>query len=547
MSGLSVMTSNQRKPQPPRSTDSRPATPARRHLRRSEIERRRQRAIVISTAVVVAFALLALTAGLVYEQVWLPGRPVAQVGDVVLTRGDYVAERRGEAARLIAQSLYLATFGPQFAQQFLDQIPQIDAQAAAARNEPVDEALVQQWVDLQLIRQGAQSRFGVQVTDGEVAQEFIDLFGPNFAPPADAVTPTALLPPTLPPTSTPEPTVGPGTPSPTPAGPTATPTPSPTPEPTVTPSPTPLADEALARQQAALQRLYDEYVNEMRRIDPQRRFHLTIDDFRRGLSSQFLRQVLTRRVQEQLVPDSTFTPSADPSAIETRHILLKVTVPLTATEAEWEQAFAARRAEAEALLAEARASTDFAELARERSEDYNTKEAGGTLPSFDKDGKTPDGTQIDLAIVQAIANAAENEIVGPVRTSFGWHIVQLVRRTVDSREAQLNKARAEAFERWLEEQRATISVQRFPTLVPTPSPLPTGTPPPLPTADLGGEPTPTPLPTPTETGVPVEGTPGATPTPTGTAAPVEGTPGATPTPTGTAAPVEGTPGATPTP
>lgn len=521
------MTSNQRKPQPSRPTGARPPTPARRHLRRSEIERRRQRRVIIGTTVVVALALIAIAAGLVYERVWLPGRPVAQVGDVTLTRGEYEAERRGEAARSIAQSLYLATFGPQFAQQFLDQIPQIDAQVAAARDEPVDDALVQQWIDLQLIRQGAQSRFGIQATDGEVAQAFIDLYGPNFAPPADVVTPTAVLPPTLPPANTPEPTIGPGTPSPTPAGPTATPTPSPTPEPTPTPSPTPLPDEALARQQAALQRLYDEYVNEMRRIDPQRRLHLTIDDFRRGLYSQFLRQVLTRKVQEQLVPDATFTPTTDPSSIEVRHILLKVTVPVTATEEERERAFAARRAEAEALLAEARTAADFAELVRERSEDFNTKETGGTLPLFDKDGKTTDGRQIDPAIVQAIANAAENEIVGPVRTSFGWHIVQLVRRTVDSREVQINRARAEAFERWLEEQRSAISVQRFPTLVPTPSPLPTGTPAPLPTVELGGEPTPTPLPTPTETGVPAA-TPGTTPTPTGTVVPVEGT--VTPTP-----------------
>ncbi len=150
------MTLNRRKPQPPRLKETRSATPARRYLRRSEIERRRQRMIIVGTAAVVAIALLALAVGLVYEQVWLPGQPVAQVGGVVLTRGEYVAERRGEAARLIAQSLYLATFGSQFAQQFLDQIPQLDAQAAAARNEPIDDALVDQWIELQLIRQGAQ-------------------------------------------------------------------------------------------------------------------------------------------------------------------------------------------------------------------------------------------------------------------------------------------------------------------------------------------------------------------------------------------------------
>ncbi|NWG20059.1 MAG: peptidylprolyl isomerase [Chloroflexi bacterium] len=507
----------QKNPNQRQQQGARPAPTARRHLRRSEIERRRQRMIVIGTSVIVALTLVALTAGLVYEQVWLPGRPVAQVNDVVLTRGEYTAEVRHEAARMIAQSLYLATFGAQFAQQFLDQIPQIDAQAATARTAAIDDSLVQQWVDLQLIRQGAQNRYGIQVSDGEIAQEFVGLFGPGFAPPTNVLTPTALLLPTVLPSDTPLPTAGPGTPSPTPtptpSGPTATATPSPTPEPTLTPSPTPLADEAVTRQQEALQRLYDEYVNEMRRIDPQSRIHLTADDFRVGLYSQFLRQALTRKVQEQLVPDAGFTPSSDPSSIETRHILLKVTVPVTATDEAREQAFAARRAEAEALLAEARAAADFAELARERSEDYNSKEAGGTLPAFDKDGKTQSGTQIDPAIVAAVATAAENEIVGPIRTSFGWHIVQLVRRTIDTREVQLSKARTEAFDRWLDEQRAAARVQRFPTVEPTPSPLPTGTAAPLPTVPLGGDPSPTIPPAPTGTPVPATGTPTATTTP----------------------------------
>lgn len=508
------MASNPRKNPQPRQSGARPAQPPRRHLRRSEIERQRQRLVVISTSVIVALIVVAIGAGLIYERVWLPSRPVAQVNGIVMTRGDYTTERRAEVARTIAQSLYLATFGEQFAQQFLDQIPQIDALAVNAATEPIDDALVLQWIDLQVLRQAAQSQYGIQISDDEVAQEFVALFGPSFAPPANVLTPTAILLPTLEPTATIEPTLGPGTPapttSPTPAEPTA---PPPPPEPSTTPSPTPVADEARSRQQEAIQRLYDEYVNEMRRIDPQSRVHLTIEDFRIGLRDQFLRQVLITRVQEQLVPDAGFTPTTDPSSIETRHILLKVTVPLTGTAEEIEQAYAARLPEAEALLAEARAAADFGELARERTEDFNTKETGGTLPTFNATGATQSGTQIDPAIAAAVSGIAENEIVGPIRTSFGWHIVQLVRQTVDSPETQLTQARSEAFERWLNEQRTTISVQRFPTVEPSPTLLPTGTALPLPTAPLGGDPSPTIPPTPVSEGAPVEPTPTATTTP----------------------------------
>jgi hypothetical protein len=502
----------------------RAAVATRRHATKREREQRRQRQVLIVAGTAIGLSLLAVLAGVLYEQLWLPSRPVAQIGATTLTRGDYTGERRAQSASTIGQSLYLATFGEQFAQQFLGQVGQLDAEVPQFRSGPVDDTAVDQWLDRQTIAQRAASEFNLQASDAAIAQALVSDYGEAFGA-TSGITPTVGTLPTLPPldatatlseTGTVTDTVAAATPAAgtpaataTPAGPTATPPPSPTPAPTETPVPTPEADVALARQDEVLNTMFERYTEEIRRIDPLRRPQLTLEDFRAGLRNQFERQVLVDLVQQQLVPDDTFTESTDPSAINVRHILVKVAAPITDTAA-LEQAFAERQAEAQTLLEEAQ-SGDFEGLARERSEDYATRDAGGQLPGFDVTGKSASGTQIDAAIVAAVANLTPGQVVPElVRTAFGWHVVQLVDRTFDTREDQLRQARTEAFDQWLNEQRTQVSVQRFPAVSPSPTAPPTGTPAPLPTQDLGAPPPPTELPTP----VPIpEPTPLATPTP----------------------------------
>jgi hypothetical protein len=502
------MAQTSKKPQQP---EARPAAPARRSLTRKQREHQRQRQIIILSAVTVVLALIAILGGVVYEQLWLPSRPVAQANEVVLTRADYWTERRREIARTMGQSLYLATFGEQFAQQFLGQIGVLDSEIEQIRSAPINDATVDQWLDLQVIQQGAARQFNITASPGEIAQEMVAVYGEAFAPSPAAstgITPTAALAATavVSPTATPE-VAG------TPAA-TATPEPTLTPTVTATASPTPLADVAQSREEQIITRLYEDYVAEINRLDPQRQPRLTIDDFRAGVRDQFLRQVLVRRVQEQLVPDASFTPSTEPSSIETRQIMLKVTVPMTATEAEREAAYAARRTEAEALLAEIRGGGDFETVARERSEDYNTRDAGGAVAGFDTTGRTLSGEQIDPAYLQAALALQPGDVSDLVRTPFGWHIIQLIDTRIDPREDQLQRARSEAFDTWIAEQRAAAALQRFPTVLPTPTPEPTGTPGPLPTLVLGADPSPTPIPPPTPI-VP----PGATIEPTATLTP----------------------------
>lgn len=82
-------------------------------------------------------------------------------------------------------------------------------------------------------------------------------------------------------------------------------------------------------------------------------------------------------------------------------------------------------AEAEAVLAELDDGADFAELAAERSLDESNAAEGGALA-------TPAGACIPLrtiaqgfdpAFVEAVFDSSASGLIGPVETSFGWHVI----------------------------------------------------------------------------------------------------------------------------
>jgi hypothetical protein len=437
------------------------------------------------------------------------------VGGVTLSRGDYWRERRNEIARRQAQNLQLLNlFGGQFSGQFEGQIPQLDSQISTIRTTPVDEETVSGWIDRQLILQGAAQQFNIQASDGEIAQTLVGDLGRVFGPPAPPPTTTATLVPTaaLSDTAALSPTVTVGAPTsattptalgtpgatPTSSGPTATSAPTETPEPTETPTATPLAEVALTEQDAIVGRLFDAYQQEMFK-NPGLTAQLTIDDFKSALRDQYLRQAVTARVQEQLLPESAFTPTTDPSSIEVRQILISVTATLSDTQQQRDAAYAARKPAADAVLQQLRGGADFVTVAQQQSDDYTSRDQGGDLPAFDKDGKTQEGQQMDPAIVQAALALKENEISDLIQTPFGWHIIQVVRKTVDSKDAQLQSARTEKFDEWVNEQRAAAQIEHFPPQTPSPTLPPTGTAAALPTVQLAATPTATTVPTSTAT------------------------------------------------
>jgi len=482
----------------------------RRARSRHQRELQRQRLVMIVAGSAIGLALLAVVIGVVYERVWIPSRPVARVGNVTLSRGGYWSERKNDIARRMAQNMQLLSlFGGQFASQFEGQIPQIDAEVQTIRTAPIDEATIDGWVERQVILQHAAQEFNIQISDGEIAQQLVTDLSRAFAPPPPPPTSTA----TLSQTATMSTTATAGEPTtaatqapaatsvvtPTPGGPTATAAPTATEAPTALPTATPLAEAALQQQDTLLGQLYDAYQQEILKLSPDTtqplKAQLTLDDFKVALRDQYLRQALAARVEEQLLPEASFTPSTDPSSLEVRQILITTTATLSDTQEVRDAAFAERKPEAEAILAQLRGGADFAALAKEKSEDYATRESGGTLPSFDKDGKTADGRQMDPAIVKAALAMKENEISDLIQTPFGWSIIQLTKRTVETKEAQLSAARTKKFDEWVAQKRAATTVERFPPVSPTPTEAPTGLPSPLPTVVLAATPTATTVPT----------------------------------------------------
>lgn len=100
-----------------------------------------------------------------------------------------------------------------------------------------------------------------------------------------------------------------------------------------------------------------------------------------------------------------------PKTVEARHILIKLNQDASPEEV------AKAKERIEAVLQKAKDGQDFAELAKENSED-SSKDKGGYLGTFRRD-----------AMVKPFSDKAfsmkAGELSDPVRTRFGWHIIKV--------------------------------------------------------------------------------------------------------------------------
>ncbi len=134
--------------------------------------------------------------------------------------------------------------------------------------------------------------------------------------------------------------------------------------------------------------------------------------------------------------DANISQYTTPGQVRASHILLRVG---DQDEAEVE----ARAAE---LAAEARAGADFAELAREHSEDEANAEDGGDLGMF--------GRGRMVAEVEAAAFDLDVDTVSdPVRSAFGFHVLRVTEKQEET--AQPLEEVREAIENTLKNERAT--------------------------------------------------------------------------------------------
>lgn len=164
----------------------------------------------------------------------------------------------------------------------------------------------------------------------------------------------------------------------------------------------------------------------------------------RGLAELLMRQ----REQAQLPDDKALDAYARseyqahperfklPEQVHARHILLAV-----AKDGSDE---AQVKAQAEKLMAELRGGADFATLAQQFSVDKGSAARGGDLGEFGPGKMVP---AFDAAV---FALKKPGELAGPVRTPFGYHIIELVSR---------QPARAKSFEQVLPELRQQLRGQ----------------------------------------------------------------------------------------
>lgn len=392
------------------------------HRRRRNEEANRR--LTLALAGVGALLLLIILAGVIQELVIKPRQPVATVNGQNIGLQDY--------QRQVKFAWY------QQAQQGQG-IP--DPQGAGLQ-------VLDEMIDLRLLREQAAQR-GITVTDQEIDKTIEEAFG------FYRETPTPF------PTRTPDLTAT--------AVATAAPTPTGTIQPTSTPAPTatPITEQAYR----------DEFKRYLDSANAASGF--TEADFRQLAEVSLLRQKLFEEVTKDvpttgeqislrhiLVAVRTPEPTPQPTATPGPDATATPTPEPGATATPTPEPTLAPRTEEEALALaqEIRqrldAGEDFAALAVQYSDDPGSKTAGGSLGWYGR----------GEGFVQEFEDAAfalqTGQISDPVKTQFGYHIIQVDDRD-PNREVPaylVQQRKQEAFDTWLTDIRAAANVVRNWTL-----------------------------------------------------------------------------------
>lgn len=404
------------------------------HMARLEKERMQRRYLIIGTIVVAILVVGVLVYGILDQTVIKNNRPVAKVGNDVITTAQFQKEVRFQRYQLIQQLQQFAA-NPMYLQFLGSYVDQIKNQL----NNPTSlgQQVLDQMVEENLVAKEAKAR-GIAMSNTDIDQAFQEAFGfyanGTLTP---TLTPTEWLTETLsplqqtllPPTSTPNLTLTPqttgaaetatataevtSTPTQT-VEPTAGATSTPTTVPTITPTPTPYTLEGFQKAAAT--------------------YAANVKDI--GYSQSDLRALIGRQALRQKVYDAiTKDVPATAEQVWARHILV-------ATEDE------AKKVEERLKNGE-----KFDDLAKELSTDTSNKDKGGDLGWFTK-GKMVEAFETEAFKLKA------GETSQPVKTSFGYHVIQVLGhedRPLDA--TQYEEAKQKAYQDWLTKAKKDANVQ----------------------------------------------------------------------------------------
>ena len=125
-----------------------------------------------------------------------------------------------------------------------------------------------------------------------------------------------------------------------------------------------------------------------------------------------------------------------------------------------------QRAKAEEVKGQLQNGADFAALAREYSQDPGSAEQGGDLGCLGQGETVP-------SFEEALFNAEQGEVVGPVETEFGYHVIEVTEireqstQPLEEVEAQISEQlsadiQAQEFSSWIQKQREQRDVRYLP-------------------------------------------------------------------------------------
>jgi peptidyl-prolyl cis-trans isomerase D len=419
--------------------EHKPVVHSKKHIARLERERRQTRLILAGFIGILVVVLGLLIYGYVDTKYLQPARPVAEIGDVGIPVKVWQARVRLERSRLINQIQLYEQYQQYLGVDLSAQQQQLRAQLDDAAT--IGQTVIDQMIDEELIRREAAAR-GISASAPEVEQAIQAAY--QYYPlgtPTPAITPTTVAGPTLSAqtlalvTITPTATLfltptseAPATPDPL-ASPAATPSVSATP--TAGPTATPLPTSTPLTQQG-YEDAYRTSVDQMAQVG------LTEEQMRQLYEAQILRQ----RLLDVIAADVPHTEEQ----VWARHIL----VPDEAV--------------AEIIRQRLENGEDFAQLAAEVSTDTSNKDNGGDLGWFGKGAMVPEFEQAAFAL-------KVGEISQPVKTQFGYHIIQVLAHGDVALSADAyEQARQAAFTAWLSEARTKYNVvvhDNWRSIVPT--------------------------------------------------------------------------------
>lgn len=409
------------------------ATPkiiTKKHLARLERERRQTRLIlaIAITGIVAVVGLLAY--GYLKLNVLQLLEPVEEVNGVKITSGEWQERVKFQRAQMINVYNQYSFFQQSFGMDYSQQMQQIAFMLQSP--ETVGQQALDQLRDEILIRQEAEKR-GITVSAEEVDAFFQENFG--FFPdgsPTPTITPTEYSYPTF---TSQQLTLYPSTPTPTEAL-TSTPEPTTTPDlsatstPTATAapaSPTPVPELPTASPTPfTLEGYNTEYETMLEN-------YKTNNISEKTIRTIYEAELLRRKLQDELAKDM---PQSEEQVLA-RHILVE-------TEVEAKEAYK--------LLNQ---GFDFAQLARTSSKDTGSGANGGDLGWFGKGAMVP-------PFEEAAFSQDIGEIGQPVKSDFGYHIIQVIARqelplTVTQREQK----KETIFNDWLTTAREEATVTTF--------------------------------------------------------------------------------------